>query len=48
MYFRLMAAIFEFPVALTSGNIHNSPTVFLDPEIVGDSRWNLVAILHTS
>ena len=35
MYFRLMAAIFNFPVALTSDNIHNSLTVLLDPENVG-------------
>ena len=30
-----MAAIFDFPVALTSDNIHNSLTVLLAPEIVG-------------
>ena len=35
MYFRLMAAIFDFPVALTSDSIHNSLTVLLDPENVG-------------
>ena len=31
MYFRLMAAIFDLPVAPTSESIHNSPTVLLDP-----------------
>ena len=31
MYFRLMAAIIDFPVALTSDNILNSLTVWLDP-----------------
>ena len=35
MYFRFEAAMFDQPVALTSGNIHNSPTVLLDPENVG-------------
>ena len=30
-----MAAIFDFPVALTSENIHNNPTVLLDPENMG-------------
>ena len=35
MYFRLMATIVDFPVALTSDIIHNSPTVLLDPENVG-------------
>ena len=34
MYFRLMAAIFDLPVTPTSENIHNSPTVLLDPENV--------------
>ena len=32
MYFRLMAAMFDIPVALTSESIHTSPTVMLDPE----------------
>ena len=35
MYFRYEAAMFDQPVALTSNNIHNSPTVLLDPENVG-------------
>ena len=30
-----MAAIFYYPVALTSDNIHKSPIVFLDPDNVG-------------
>ena len=34
MYFRLMVAIFDFPVTLTSESIHNSPTVLLVPENV--------------
>ena len=33
MYFRLLAAIFDFPVALTSDNIHNSPTVLQDLDL---------------
>ena len=37
MYFRLLAAIFDFPVALTSDNIHNSLTMLLDPEKVEDT-----------
>ena len=40
MYFRLMAAIFDFPVALTSDSIHNSITVLLDPENVEDTVGN--------
>ena len=48
MYFRLMAAIFDFPIALTSDNIHNNFTMLLDPENVPSSRWNLVASLYTS
>ena len=35
MYFRLLAASFDFPIALTSDNIHNSLTMLLDPENVG-------------
>ena len=35
MYFRFEAAMFDQPVALTSNNIHKSPTVLLDPENVG-------------
>ena len=34
MYFRLMAAIFDLPVAPTSESIHNSFTVLRDPENV--------------
>ena len=32
MYFRLMAAIFDFPFTPTSESIHNSFTMLLDPE----------------
>ena len=35
MYLRLMAAIFDLPVTLTSESIHNSHTVLLDPENLG-------------
>ena len=48
MYFRLMATIFDFPVALTSDNIHNRLTMLLDPRKCGGSRWFLVAILYIS
>ena len=41
MYNRLMAVIFDFPVALTSDNIHNSPTVLLDPKNVGHQIYIL-------
>ena len=37
MHFRLMAAIFDLPVTLTSESIHNSPTVLLDPENVEEA-----------
>ena len=40
MYSRFEAAIFDQPVALTSNNIHNSPTVLLDPENVGMAAIN--------
>ena len=35
MYFRFMAAIYDFPFALTSDSIHNSPIGLLDLENVG-------------
>ena len=35
MYFRLIAAIFEYPLIVTSESIHTSPTVLMDPEYVG-------------
>ena len=37
MYFRLMAAIFNLPITLTSESIYNSPIVLLDPENVLDA-----------
>ena len=35
MYFRLMAAIFDLPVTLTSEISHVSPSVLLNPDNVG-------------
>ena len=35
MYFRLMAAIFDLPVTMTSESLYYSPTVLLDPENLG-------------
>ena len=44
MYFRLMGAVFGFPVTLTSESSHFSPTAFRDPENVGIADgWNIVA-----
>ena len=37
IYFRLMAAIFDFAFTPTSESIYNGPTVLLDPEIVKDT-----------
>ena len=37
MYFRLMAAIFDFPLTPTSESIHNSFTVLLDSENTDDT-----------
>ena len=37
MYFRLTAAIFDFPFAPTSESVYNSPTVLLDLENVFDT-----------
>ena len=37
MFFRLMAAIFDFPFTPTSESIYNSSTVLLDPEIIEDT-----------
>ena len=37
MYFRLMAAIFDFPFTTTSESIHISSTVLLDPENMEDT-----------
>jgi len=48
MYFRLMAAIFDLLFTLTSESIRISCSVLLDPEHVGGSRCNLVAIIYTS
>jgi len=47
MYFRLMAAIFDLPVTLTSESIRIRPgcSVLLDPENkCGRCRWNLFPV----
>ena len=43
LYFRLMVVIFDFPVAMTSENIHAGLTVLLDLEN-GGSRRKFVGI----
>ena len=35
MYFRLMAAVFDLPVTLTSESTHSSLTVYMDANNVG-------------
>ena len=48
IYFRLMAAIFNFQPTQTSNSIHLCLSVLPDHEKLGYSRWKFVAIAYRS